>query len=210
MSQRSPFNQRNMSKIGTGAADAEAEKPASAGMARKSPSSAKPAREAAGSVRVVKQHKNLDGSTSTVGMTKEEKKEVRRAEREEEDIFNSLTNAMLKADELYTSRRRMWWVFLGLGLVFVVAAFASGYIGAPDGSNMYDLSTTGGVLSVVSLVLAYVFIITSLVYEWMKIRPIRNEKQDKVASLSPKKRRAMLADLYEASERKRAEKKSAK
>ena len=104
----------------------------------------------------------------------------------------------------------MWWVFLGLGLVFVVAAFVSGYIGAPDGSNMYDLSTTGGVLSVVSLVLAYVFIITSLVYEWMKIRPIRNEKQDKVRSLSPKKRRAMLADLYEADERKRAEKKSAK
>lgn len=203
MSQRSPFNKRNQPQT-------EDEKKSSSGITRKSPTKAKPVREAASSVRVVAKKKNPDGSTSTAGMTKEEKKEVRRAEREEEDIFNSLTNAMLKADELYTSRRRMWWVFLGLGLVFVVAAFASGYIGAPDGSNMYDLSTTGGVLSVVSLVLAYVFIITSLVYEWMKIRPIRNEKQDKVTSLSPKKRRAMLADLYEASERKRAEKKSAK
>lgn len=203
MSQRSPFNKRNQPKT-------EDEKKSSSGITRKSPTKAKPVREAASSVRVVAKKKNPDGSTSTTGMTKEEKKEVRRAEREEEDIFNSLTNAMLKADELYTSRRRMWWVFLGLGLVFVVAAFASGYIGAPDGSNMYDLSTTGGVLSVVSLVLAYVFIITSLVYEWMKIRPIRNEKQDKVTSLSPKKRRAMLADLYEADERKRAEKKSAK
>lgn len=203
MSQRSPFNKRNQPQ-------AEDEKKSSSGITRKSPTKAKPVREAASSVRVVAKKKNPDGSTSTVGMTKEEKKEVRRAEREEEDIFNSLTNAMLKADELYTSRRRMWWVFLGLGLVFVVAAFVSGYIGAPDGSNMYDLSTTGGVLSVVSLVLAYVFIITSLVYEWMKIRPIRNEKQDKVTSLSPKKRRAMLADLYEAEARKRAEKKSAK
>lgn len=203
MSQRSPFNKRNQPQ-------AEDEKKSSSGITRKSPTRAKPVREAASSVRVVAKKKNPDGSTSTVGMTKDEKKEVRRAEREEEDIFNSLTNAMLKADELYTSRRRMWWVFLGLGLVFVVAAFVSGYIGAPDGSNMYDLSTTGGVLSVVSLVLAYVFIITSLVYEWMKIRPIRNEKQDKVTSLSPKKRRAMLADLYEADERKRAEKKSAK
>lgn len=203
MSQRSPFNKRNQPQM-------EDEKKSSSGITRKSPTKAKPVREAASSVRVVAKKKNPDGSTSTVGMTKEEKKEVRRAEREEEDIFNSLTNAMLKADELYTSRRRMWWVFLGLGLVFVVAAFVSGYIGAPDGSNMYDLSTTGGVLSVVSLVLAYVFIITSLVYEWMKIRPIRNEKQDKVTSLSPKKRRAMLADLYEADERKRAEKKSAK
>lgn len=203
MSQRSPFNKRNQPQT-------EDEKKSSSGITRKSPTKAKPVREAASSVRVVAKKKNPDGSTSTAGMTKEEKKEARRAEREEEDIFNSLTNAMLKADELYTSRRRMWWVFLGLGLVFVVAAFASGYIGAPDGSNMYDLSTTGGVLSVVSLVLAYVFIITSLVYEWMKIRPIRNEKQDKVTSLSPKKRRAMLADLYEADERKRAEKKSAK
>ena len=203
MSQRSPFNKRNQPQT-------EDEKKSSSGITRKSPTKAKPVREAASSVRVVAKKKNPDGSTSTVGMTKEEKKEVRRAEREEEDIFNSLTNAMLKADELSTSRRRMWWVFLGLGLVFVVAAFVSGYIGAPDGSNMYDLSTTGGVLSVVSLVLAYVFIITSLVYEWMKIRPIRNEKQDKVTSLSPKKRRAMLADLYEADERKRAEKKSAK
>lgn len=203
MSQRSPFNKRNQPQT-------ENEKKSSSGITRKSPTKAKPVREAASSVRVVAKKKNPDGSTSTVGMTKDEKKEVRRAEREEEDIFNSLTNAMLKADELYTSRRRMWWVFLGLGLVFVVAAFVSGYIGAPDGSNMYDLSTTGGVLSVVSLVLAYVFIITSLVYEWMKIRPIRNEKQDKVTSLSPKKRRAMLADLYEADERKRAEKKSAK
>lgn len=203
MSQRSPFNKRNQPQT-------EDEKKSSSGITRKSPTKAKPVREAAGSVRVVAKKKNPDGSTSTVGMTKEEKKEARRAEREEEDIFNSLTNAMLKADELYTSRRRIWWVFLGLGLVFVVAAFVSGYIGAPDGSNMYDLSTTGGVLSVVSLVLAYVFIITSLVYEWMKIRPIRNEKQDRVTSLSPKKRRAMLADLYEADERKRAEKKSAK
>lgn len=203
MSQRSPFNKRNQPQT-------EDEKKSSSGITRKSPTKAKPVREAASSVRVVAKKKNPDGSTSTVGMTKDEKKEVRRAEREEEDIFNSLTNAMLKADELYTSRRRMWWVFLGLGLVFVMAAFVSGYIGAPDGSNMYDLSTTGGVLSVVSLVLAYVFIITSLVYEWMKIRPIRNEKQDKVTSLSPKKRRAMLADLYEADERKRAEKKSAK
>lgn len=203
MSQRSPFNKRNQPQT-------EDEKKSSSGITRKSPTKAKPVREAASSVRVVAKKKNPDGSTSTVGMTKDEKKEVRRAEREEEDIFNSLTNAMLKADELYTSRRRMWWVFLGLGLVFVVAAFVSGYIGAPDGSNMYDLSTTGGVLSVVSLVLAYVFIITSLFYEWMKIRPIRNEKRDKVTSLSPKKRRAMLADLYEADERKRAEKKSAK
>lgn len=204
MSQRSPFNKRNQPKT------EEDKKASSTGMTRKSPSKAKPAREAAGSVRVVAKKKNPDGSTSTAGMTKEEKKEVRRAEREEEDIFNSLTNAMLKSDSLYTTRRRLWWVFLALGLVFVVASFASGYIGASDGSNMYNLSTTGGILSVVSLVLAYVFIITSLVYEWMKIRPIRNEKQEKVASLSPKKRRAMLAEAYEAEERKRAEKKSGK
>nr|WP_073296870.1 DUF805 domain-containing protein [Parolsenella massiliensis] len=204
MSQRSPFNKRNQPQT------QEEKKASSAGMTRKSPTKAKPVREAAGSVRVVAKKKNPDGSTSTVGMTKEEKKEVRRAEREEEDVFNTLTNAMLKRDELYTSRRRIWWVFLALGLVFVVASFASGYIGASDGFNMYDLSTTGGILSVVSLVLAYVFIITSLVYEWMKIRPLRNETQNRIAGLSPKKRRATLAELCEEDERKRVEKKSGK
>ena len=203
MSQRSPFNKRNQPQLGD-------EKKSSSGMTRKSASKAKPAREAAGSVRVVAKKKNPDGSTSTMGMTKEEKKEVRRAEREEQDVFNTLTNAMLKRNELYTKRRRMWWVFLGLGLIFVVASFASGYIGASDGSNMYNLATTGGVLSVVSLVLAYVFIITSLVYEWMKIRPIRREIEDSITGLSPKKRRATLAKYYEEDEQQRAAKKSGK
>ena len=88
MSQRSPFNKRNQPQT-------EDEKKSSSGITRKSPTKAKPVREAASSVRVVAKKKNPDGSTSTVGMTKDEKKEVRRAEREEEDIFNSLTNAML-------------------------------------------------------------------------------------------------------------------
>ena len=203
MSQRSPFNKRNQPQLGD-------EKKSASGMTRKSASKAKPAREAASSVRVVAKKKNPDGSTSTAGMTKEEKKEVRRAEREEEDVFNTLTNSMLKRNELYTKRRRIWWVFLGLGLVFVVASFASGYIGAADGSNMYNLSTTGGILSVVSLVLAYVFIITSLVYEWMKIRPIRREIEASIVGLSPKKRRATLAKYYEEDEQQRAAKKSGK
>ena len=204
MSQRSPFNKRNMPQ------GEDEKKQVSGGMTRKSPTKAKPVREAGSSVRVVTKKKNADGSTSTAGMTKEEKKEVRRAEREEEDIFNTLTNALLKRNELYAKRRRIWWVFLALGLVFVVCSFASGYIGAADVSNMYNLQTTGGILSVVSLVLAYVFIITSLVYEWMKIRPLRNETQEKVASLSSKKRREQLANLYEEDERERVAKKSGK
>lgn len=204
MSQRSPFNKRNMPQ------GEDEKKQVSSGMTRKSPTKAKPVREAGSSVRVVTKKKNPDGSTSTAGMTKEEKKEVRRAEREEEDIFNTLTNALLKRNELYAKRRRVWWVFLVLGLVFVVCSFASGYIGASDGSNMHNLQTTGGILSVISLALAYVFIITSLVYEWMKIRPLRNETQDKVASLSPKKRREQLANLHDEEERERAEKKSSK
>lgn len=203
MSQRSPFNKRNMPQ------GEDEKKQVSSGMTRKSPTKAKPVRDAGSSVRIVTK-KNPDGSTSTAGMTKEEKKEVRRAEREEEDIFNTLTNALLKRNELYAKRRRVWWVFLVLGLVFVVCSFASGYIGASDGSNMYNLQTTGGILSVISLALAYVFIITSLVYEWMKIRPLRNETQDKVASLSPKKRREQLANLHDEEERERAEKKSSK
>ena len=77
MSQRSPFNKRNMPQ------GEDEKKQVSSGLTRKSPTKAKPVREAGSSVRVVTKKKNPDGSTSTAGMTKEEKKEVRRAEREE-------------------------------------------------------------------------------------------------------------------------------
>lgn len=193
MSQRSPFNQRNMPK----SAATEEEGKSASGMARRSPSKAKPVSEAGTSVRVVKKHKNADGTVSTTGLTKEEKKAQRKAERAEEDFLAALIDAMLKRDPLYNKRRRIWWVFLGVGLLCVVGSFLGGYIGAADGSNMYKMDTPGGVVSVVSLVLAYVFIITSLVYEYMKIRPLRREVTEKLQSMSDKKRHALMDQLYE-------------
>lgn len=212
MSQRSPFNQRNMSKIGTGAAnaDAEAEKPASAGMAHKSPSSAKPAREAAGSVRVVKQHKNLDGSTSTVGMTKEEKKAQRNAEREEERFVEGLVDSVMKLDPLYRKYRRTWWIFMAIGVVCVALSFGCGYIDSPAGENIFKLGTIGGIASVVFLFLAYAFIITTIVWEFKMIRPLRRTAEHKITSMSDKKRHALMEEIYEAEEKRRAEKKSGK
>lgn len=202
MSQRSPFNQRNMPK----AVDSEKEGKAASGMARRSPSKAKPVQEAGTSVRVVKKHKNPDGTVDTTGLTKEEKKAQRKAEREEQDFLAALIDAMLKRDETYNKRRRIWWVFLGVGLLCVVGSFGAGYIGAADGSNMYNLDTTGGILSVVCLVLAYVFIITSLVYEYMKIRPMRREVTDQLHGMSDKKRHALMDQLYEEREAKKAAK----
>ncbi len=202
MSQRSPFNQRNMPK----AADPEKEGKAASGMARRSPSKAKPVQEAGTSVRVVKTHRNPDGTTSTTGLTKEEKKAQRKAEREEQDFLAALIDAMLKRDALYNKRRRIWWVFLGVGLLCVVGSFASGYIGAADGSNMYNLNSVGGILSVVCLVLAYVFIIVSLVFEYMKIRPMRREVTEKLQGMSDKKRHALMDELYEERQAKKADK----
>lgn len=202
MSQRSPFNQRNMPK----AADPEKEGKAVSGMARRSPSKAKPVQEAGTSVRVVKTHRNPDGTTSTTGLTKEEKKAQRKAEREEQDFLAALIDAMLKRDALYNKRRRIWWVFLGVGLLCVVGSFASGYIGAADGSNMYNLNSVGGILSVVCLVLAYVFIIVSLVFEYMKIRPMRREVTEKLQGMSDKKRHALMDELYEERQAKKAAK----
>ena len=208
MSQRSPFNQRNMPK--SAAAGEEETKTSATGMARRSPSKAKPVHDAGTSVRVVKKHKNADGTVTTTGLTKEEKKAQQKAEREEEDFFASLTDAMLKRDPLYNKRRHMWWVFLGLGLVCVVLSFAFGYLGATDGSNMYRLDTMGGILSVVALVLAYVFIITSLVFEFMKIRPMRKEVTAQLQGMSDKKRRALMDEIYEERAAKRAAKEASK
>ena len=201
MSQRSPFNKRNMPK-----AD-EDEK--TSGLARKSASAAKPAREAAQGVRVVKASKSggksASASRSTAKMTKEEKRAARREQREREDLMAGVANAMMKKDPEYVRRRRLWWVFLSVGLVSVFLSFGASMLGGST-DNPYNLSTPGGILAVVSLVVAYAAIIGALVYEFVRIRPIRNAVTARARGLSDKKKRAVLEESYAEEDRRRAEK----
>ena len=98
------------------------------GMARKSASSAKPARAAASSVRVVPASAKAKRAAAERGedlsnLSKEEKK-ARKAElRRQEDLIYTAANALLKENEDYTRLRRIWWVLLGVGIAALVGTW---------------------------------------------------------------------------------------
>lgn len=198
MSQRSPFNKRNQPTM----SDEESTK---TGMARKSASSAKPAREAAASVRVVKKQKDKLGNTHTSGMSKEEKKAQRKAEREEDDQVYNIANMVLQHNELYKKNRRIWWGLMCGGLAFVIISFA---IAWAVGSQ--NATTTSNVLAIAALVLAYVGIFGALIWDFVKIRPIRTQTQDEVRSMSVKRRIKVVEDCNAKDEAKEAAKKAKK
>ena len=125
MSTRSATNKRTQSHEVTG-------------VARKSAASAKPARQAASSVRVVPasskaRRKELEKGENLEGLSKEEKRARKAKQRAKEDRIYTVSNILLKQDEDYTKRRRIWWAVLAIGMVLVVAIGASLYF-APGGT----------------------------------------------------------------------------
>ena len=162
------------------------------GMARRSASSAKPVREAAGSVRVVpasskERRKQVEQGESLAGLSKEEKR-ARRAERRElEDRIETCTNFLLKEQPLYPKRKKVYWGFLiGAGVAFVCAIVCLGIISSGSDNGIV------GVGSLVFVALAYVGLIGGLVYDFVRIRPIRNEVRATVEGMSDNRMNAVL------------------
>ena len=138
MSTRSATNKRTQSHEVTG-------------VARKSAASAKPARQAASSVRVVPasskaRRKELEKGENLEGLSKEEKRARKAKQRAREDRIYTVSNILLKQDEDYTKRRRIWWAVLAIGMVLVVAIWASLYF-APGGTVSSPVQMVGIVLS---------------------------------------------------------------
>ena len=72
-----------------------------------------------------------------------------------------------------------------------------------------ELTTAAGIVSIVSLILAYGFIIGAFVYDWVKRRPIRKATEKKVQGMTDKK----ILELFEKErieESKRAAEKAAR
>ena len=93
-----------------------------AGAARKSAASAKPARVAASSVRVVSssakaRRKEYEQGESLEGLSKAEKKARKQELRAKEDRMYSAANILMKGDEEYRDKRRVFWVLEGVGIV---------------------------------------------------------------------------------------------
>lgn len=174
------------------------------GFSRRSAANAKPAREAASSVRVSsKPKKSLVGAPAE---TKEQKKERKRKEREQDDLRNRAYDLVLRGIPGYKASEKIFFILMGVGFGLAVISLIAGYV--LEGNDNY--TTMQGVLSVASLVAAYVFIIGSFIYDLVKRRPYRREAEARVQGLTDKK----IMDLFEkersAQNAKRAQKEAAK
>ncbi|MDO4436552.1 MAG: hypothetical protein Q4B77_01160 [Coriobacteriaceae bacterium] len=202
MSTRSAQNKRNQEKLqGT----------SRQGMARKSASSAKPARAAASSVRVVHtsgkaKRAEIERGEDLSNLSKEEKK-ARKAElRRQEDRVYTATNIVLKENEDYRRLRRIWWAFLIAGIVALVATWVLLAMFGQESVESGPMRTTQLVL----IVAAYAFIIIGFIFDFVKIRPIRNEIRASVSSMSDARIDDILRREAEAARAKEAEKAASK
>lgn len=181
------------------------------GMARRSASSAKPARAAASSVRVVPASSKDRRAAAAKGedlsnLSKEERK-ARKAElRKHDDLVYSVSDSILNANEEYKKRRKIWWALLIVAVIVVMILWVwmgTGISAALD-------TNTRSVLYIVILVAAYAVIIGAFVYDWLKIRPLRNEARSLAEGMSDKQ----LVNYYEKAaaeeDHARAEKEAAK
>ena len=188
--------------------EAEAEKPASSGFVKKSTASAKPAREAASSVRVSSSPARKQETSGALfrkktDAEKETEKADRRKRREEEDFRRQGYQILLDRDEEYRKSEHVWWIVIGIGFAFTVISLIMTYV-LPDAAR--DLTQPAGKISIALLFAAYACIIGGFVYDWRKRRPKRKEVERKVDGMTQKK----LAQLFEEERKLRAEKEAAK
>ena len=190
MSTRSATNKRTQSREVTG-------------VARKSAASAKPARQAASSVHVVPasskaRRKELEKGENLEGLSKEEKRARKAKQRAHEDRIYTVSNILLKQDEDYTKRRRIWWAVLAIGMVFIVAIWVSFYF-VPGG-------TVSSPVQMVGIVLSYAIILGDFIYDFVRIRPLRNMYRTQAEGMSDNKLNAVI-ERSAAEEDKKASKK---
>lgn len=185
MSTRSAQNKRTQDKL---------QDESRQGMARKSASSAKPARAAASSVRVVPasakaKRAAAERTEDLSGLSKEEKK-ARKAEiRRQEDRVYTASNALLKEDKDYVRLRRIWWVLLGIGIVALIGTWVLLAVLGQDAANMKAAQTAQMAL----IIAAYAAIIAAFIFDFIKIRPIRNACRATAAGMSDAKLDEVIA-----------------
>ena len=176
MSTRSATNKRTQSREVTG-------------VARKSAASATPARQAAFSVLVVScssmaRLKLFESVESREGLSLVVKRARYAKLRAKEDRIYTVSNILLKQDEDYTKRRRIWWIVLAIGMVLVVAIWASLYF-APAGMVSSPVQMVG-------IVLSYVIILGDFIYDFVRIRPLRNMYRTQAEGMSDNKLNALI------------------
>ena len=196
MSTRNPMNKRSQAQ----------QSGDMTGFTRKSAGSAKPARAAASSVRVVpasakEKRTQAERGESLAGLSREEKRARRREQRLQEDRIYAVSNELLKGEPDYKSRRRVFWVLLAVGLVATLAVWLV-LLGIDTGAA--DIAQP---VQIVGLVIAYVCIIAAFIYDIVRIRPLRNDARRRAEGMSEAKQIALIEEATAADRAKREAKK---
>jgi len=193
VSTRSPMNKRTQEQLREGRS----------GMARKSAASAKPARAAAASVRVVPasskaRRKQSERGESLAGLSREEKRARKQEIRAHEDRVYAAANILMSENPNYARQRMVWYAFMIVGLVFIMIAFALLALVGERANGMLQLAQYGAVG------ISYVAIIGGFIFDFVKIRPIRNAARTKAEGLSESRLNDVLERGAKAKEAKRA------
>lgn len=193
MSTRSPMNKRTQEQLREGRS----------GMARRSAASAKPARAAASSVRVVPasskaRRKQVERGESLAGLSREEKRARKQQARAHEDRVYAASNILMRENPAYAKRRAVWYAFMAVGVFFILIAFALLTIVGERADGMLQLAQYSAVG------VSYAAIIGGFIFDFIKIRPIRNEARSKAEGMTDKRLAAVLERGAKAEEAKRA------
>lgn len=161
-------------------------------LGKRTAANAKPATEAGASVRTGSGSSKANIAT----MSKDQKKAEKQRRREQEDLRTRAYDIVLRANPDYKKTDRMWWILLGIGFAMTILSLVMAYVFPAEANST---ASTQGILAVVSLVLAYVFIIGAFIYDLVKRRPFRKAAERKVQGMTDKK----LAELFEAERQRR-------
>ena len=148
---------------------------------------AKPSREAAASVTMEGERPKK----SVALMTKEEKKAARAEERSIEDARNQAYDYLLRLDDAYTKTDKTWWILLGIGFAMTIISLFLTFVFPAE---VKEVNTVQGVLSIVTLILAYGFIISAFIFDWRKRRPFRKAAEKRMQKMSDKRVYEFLAE----------------
>ena len=174
MSQRSATNPRNTQGEKTGTM-------------RRSVARAKPKTAAASTVRLEKSDTKSGGRA----LTKEERKRAEQEERNARNRNAAATNVLLKKDPAYARGRVVWGVVLVVGLALTILSWVVLLL-APEDARSIDAPM--GKVSIACLVLAYVCVIGSFIFDWVKLRKQRMAMEEKVNAMSDRRIDEILRD----------------
>ena len=201
MSTRSPMNKRSQAQL-------QGER---TGMARKSTASAKPARAAAGSVRVQAssssaRRKQRERGEDLSNLSREEKRARKQERRMQEDRIFTAAQTLMKEDFDYNRLRRVWWVLLGVGIAAIVVVWISmAFVtGGQFSSEQMAVPQMAGIIA------AYACIIIAFIFDFVKIRPIRNQCRSIAEGMSEAKLNSVIEKGAAAEDRKKVAKASKK